>query len=133
MRKTSQPGCSRRERQILDVLHRLGRAPAAKVRAELADPPSYSTVRALLARLERKGHARHEQDGPRYVFLPAEAPPKARRAALQHLLRTFFGGSPERAAAALLEQSELEKLPAATLERLRAMIAEAGKARKEKP
>ncbi len=93
----------RRERQIMDVVFRLGRATAAEVLAELPDPPSYSAVRGMLRLLEEKGHLRHEQDGPRYVYLPTTAPDEARRSALAHLLSTFFDNSRESAVAALLD------------------------------
>ena len=80
---TSQPhnDLSRRERQIVDILYRQGRATAAEVQAALPDEPSYSAVRAMLRILEDKGHVRHEQDGPRYIYLPtvARAPTRSRR------------------------------------------------------
>ena len=94
---------SRRERQIMDVVYRLGQATAAEVLAELPDPPSYSAVRAMLRLLEEKGHVRHEQDGPRYVYLPTVNRDKARKSAMRHLVRTFFDGSTEDAVAALLQ------------------------------
>lgn len=94
---------SRRERQIMDVVYRLGQATAAEVLAELPEPPSYSAVRAMLRLLEEKGHVRHEQDGPRYVYLPTVNRDKARRSAMRHLVRTFFDGSTEDAVAALLQ------------------------------
>jgi len=99
------PPLSRREREIMDVLHRDGRATAAAVRAALASPPSYSAVRAMLRILEEKGHVRHEVDGPRYVYLPTIAREQAKRSALQHLLRTFFQGSESQVMAALLNLS----------------------------
>ncbi len=107
---------SRRERQIMDVVYRLGQVTAAEVLAELPDPPGYSAVRAMLRLLEEKGHVRHEQDGPRYVYLPTVNRDKARRSALRHLVRTFFDGSTEDAVAALLQNGngmtddELERL-----------------------
>ena len=107
---------SRRERQIMDVIYRNGKVTAAEVLAELPDPPSYSAVRAMLRLLEEKGHVRHEQDGPRYVFLPTVTRDKARRSAMRHLVRTFFDGSTEDAVAALLQNDngmsdvELERL-----------------------
>lgn len=94
---------SRRERQIMDVVYRRGQATAAEVLAELPEPPSYSAVRAMLRLLEEKGHVRHEQDGPRYVYLPTVNRDKARKSALKHLVRTFFDGSTEDAVAALLQ------------------------------
>lgn len=98
---------SRRERQIMDVIYARGQATAAEVTAALADPPSYSAVRALLRILEQKGHLRHQQDGPRYVFLPTIPRDRARRSALRNLVRTFFDGSSAQAAAALIDQSQL--------------------------
>jgi predicted transcriptional regulator len=98
---------SRRERQIMDVVYARGQATAAEVAAALPDPPSYSAVRALLRILEQKGHLRHEEDGPRYVFLPTVSRDRARRSALRNLVKTFFDGSPAQAAAALIDQSEL--------------------------
>lgn len=94
---------SRRERQIMDVIYRHGTVTAADVLAELPEPPSYSAVRAMLRLLEEKGHVRHEQDGPRYVYLPIVNRDKARRSAMRHLVRTFFDGSTEDAVAALLQ------------------------------
>jgi len=97
---------SRRERQIMDSIYRRGRATAAEVLTDLPDPPSYSAVRTMLRLLEEKGHLRHEQDGPRYVYLPTVARENARVSALQHLVSTFFNGSTEQAMAALLELSD---------------------------
>ena len=94
---------SRRERQIMDVVYRFGKVTAAEVLAELPEPPSYSAVRAMLRLLEEKGHVRHEQDGPRYVYLPTVNRDRARRSAMRHLVRTFFDGSTEDAVAALLQ------------------------------
>ncbi len=97
---------SRRERQIMDVVYRLGSATASEVLENLADPPSYSAVRALLRVLEDKGHLTHAQDGPRYVYSPVVPRTSARRSALRQIVRTFFDGSPAQAAAALLDMSE---------------------------
>jgi len=96
-------GLSRRERQIMDILFRRGRATAAEIHADLADRPSYSAVRAHLRTLEEKGHALHQAEDLRYVYLPTQSPEKARRGALQHLVATFFAGSPASAVAALLD------------------------------
>ena len=101
----SPPRLSRREREVLDVLHRLGTASAADVRAALAHPPSDSAVRTHLRILEEKGHVTHDQDGPRYVYRPTVAREAAGRSALRHLMRTFFEGSPDRAVAALLDET----------------------------
>jgi BlaI family transcriptional regulator, penicillinase repressor len=98
---------SRRERQIMDIIYARGQGTAAEVTAALADPPSYSAVRALLRILEQKGHLRHQQEGPRYVFLPTISRDRARRSALRNLVRTFFDGSSAQAAAALIDQARL--------------------------
>ncbi len=98
---------SRRERQILDVLYARGSATAADVLGALPDPPSYSAVRALLRILESKGHARHEQEGTRYVYLPVVPRDSARQSALTRIVKTFFEGSAAQAAAALLDSSTL--------------------------
>ena len=116
---------SRRERQIMDVIYRRGRATAAEVLEDLPDPPSYSAVRALLRLLEEKGHVRHEQDGPRYIFLPTVNRERARRTALKHVVRTFFDGSATDAVAALLESDSA--LSDSELDRLSSMIQEARK------
>jgi predicted transcriptional regulator len=108
----------KRERQIMDVVYRLGRATVADVRAELADPPTYSAVRGMLRFLEEKGLLRHEQDGLRYVYIPTVTPAKARKSALRHLVRTFFGGSAQEAVAALLEDTRLSRDELDRLERL---------------
>ena len=97
---------SRRERQIMDIVYARGQATAAEVTAALPDPPSYSAVRALLRILEQKGHLRHQQDGPRYVFLPTVSRDRARRSALRNLVKTFFDGSTAQAAAALIDQAQ---------------------------
>src|SRR5688500_12323747 len=93
----------RRERQIVDMLYTQGRSTAAEVQAALPDPPSYSAVRAMLRILEEKGHVRHEQDGPRYVYLPTVGRDRAKKTALRHMLQTFFDGSAEQAISAVLE------------------------------
>jgi len=117
---------SRRERQILDILYQRGQATAAEVQAALPEPPSYSAVRALLRILEEKGHVRHEQDGPRYVYLPTVARGNAQRSAMRHMLQTFFDGSAEQAISALLDESSA-KLSSAELDRLARLIDTARK------
>ena len=92
----------RRERQIMDVLIRRGRASASDVLADLPDPPSYSSVRSMLRLLEEKGFVVHEWEGPRYIYLPAEHPERIQRTAVRHLLDTFFTNSMEGAVAAML-------------------------------
>lgn len=99
------PRLSRREREVLDALHRLGTASAADVRNALTDPPSDSAVRTHLRILEEKGHITHEQDGPRYVYRATVERETAGRSALLHLMSTFFDGSPDRAVAALLDET----------------------------
>jgi len=117
---------SRRERQIMDILFRQGRATAADVMAELPNEPSYSTVRTQLRVLEQKGHVRHEDDGVRFVYMPVVARHSARKSALRHVVETFFDGSPEKAVAALLG-SEGAKLSGAQLDRIATLIDKARK------
>lgn len=119
-------GLSNRERQIMDVLYRDGKGTAAEIRDKLPSPPSYSAVRATLRILEEKGHVRHAQDGPRYVFRPAVGRDKATRAAVRHLLKTFFDGSTELAVATLLDESAA-RLEDDDYERLKRLIDEAKK------
>ncbi len=122
-----QTALTRRERQIMDILFRRGRATAAEVMGQLPDEPTYSTVRTQLRVLERKGHVRHEQDGLRFVYMPVVARHAARKSALRHVVETFFDGSPEKAVAALLG-GEAAKLSGDQLDRIADLIA---KARKE--
>lgn len=121
-----RPQLSRRERQIMDVIYRRGRSTAADVHVELPDPPSYSTVRALLRVLESKGHLRHVADGPRYVYSPTVPRERARDSALRQVVGTFFDGSTEAAVAALLDLSAA-RLSDAELNRLAGLIAQAKK------
>ena len=118
---------TRRERQIMDILFRRGRATAAEVMEELPGDPSYSTVRTQLRVLEDKGHARHEEEGLRYVYMPAMGRTTARKSALRHLVDTFFDGSAENVVAALLG-GEAARLSEAELQRIADLVA---KARKE--
>ena len=115
---------SRRERQIMEVIYTHGRATAAEVRENLPDPPSYSAVRAMLRILEDKGHLVHENDGPRYVFLPTTPREQASETALRGIVHTFFGGSPENAVAALLDLGD-DDLDSEALERIAERIAQA--------
>jgi predicted transcriptional regulator len=115
---------SRRERQIMDAVYKLGRATAAEIMAAIPDPPGYSAMRAHLRTLEEKGHVRHEAEDLRYVYLPVVPQSKARRGALRHLVDTFFGGSAAQAAAALLDSSS-SRLSAEDLDRLSALIEKA--------
>lgn len=125
-RKT-QLNLSRRERQIMEILFRLGRATASEVHQQMTDAPSYSAVRAHLRILEEKGHVRHEAEDLRYVYSPTTQPAQARKTALRHLVDTFFGGSPARAAAALLDHRSA-RLTGEELDNLAELIE---KARKE--
>ncbi len=117
---------SRRERQIMDAIYARGRATAAEVLAGLPDPPSYSAVRAMLVKLEGKGHVRHTQDGPRYVYLPTVPREKARASAMERLVRTFFEGSVSKTVAALLDRGATE-LTDGELDQLSEMIERARK------
>jgi len=117
---------SRRERQIMDAIYARGRATAAEVLAQLPDPPSYSAVRAMLVKLEAKGHVRHVPDGPRYVYLPTVPREKARKSALERLVRTFFDGSVSKTVAALLDRGATE-LSEDELDQLAEMIDRARK------
>ena len=118
---------SRRERQIIDILYAQGSATAAEVQAALPDPPSYSAVRAMMRILEEKGHVRHEQDGPRYVYKPTLARDNAKKSAMRHMLQTFFDGSAEQAISALLDDHSA-RLSDVELDRLARIIDQARKA-----
>ncbi len=117
---------SRRERQIRDVLHARGEAGAAEVQAALPDAPGYSAVRALLRILEAKGHARHREEGGRYIYSPRVSRQTARRSALKRVIATFFGGSVSQAMAALLEAPDTT-LSKDELKRLEQLIEQARK------
>jgi BlaI family transcriptional regulator, penicillinase repressor len=114
----------RRERQIMDIIHRLGSASVADVRKDLPDPPTYSSVRSMLGLLEQKGYLTHEANGLRYIYRPTVSPATARRTALRHLVRTFFGGSVPEAAASLLELSDA-RLSSADATRLADLVGKA--------
>lgn len=124
MTQQSQSHLSRRERQIMDIIYRRGRASAADVLDELPDPPSYSAVRTMLRILEDKGHLKHAKDGPRYVYQPTRARRSAGRSALRRALRTFFDGSVEKAVAALLDAGDADLSPD-ELDRLADLIEKA--------
>ena len=126
MTKPSPATLTRREREIMDILYRRGRATAAEVLEDMAKPPTYSAVRALLRILEDEGHIKHVQDGPRYVYLPAVARNDARKSALSHVVTTFFDGSVEQVVATLVESSR-SKLSKDELERLAQLIEKAKK------
>jgi predicted transcriptional regulator len=127
MMLVSQHRLSRRERQIMDILYRHGRASVADVHRAMPDPPSYSAVRAMLRVLEEKKQVRHEEKDLRYVYIPLVPREKARRSAVAHLLQTFFDGSAEQAVATLLDVSA-QDLSDEDFDRLTALIE---KARKE--
>jgi predicted transcriptional regulator len=122
--KKALSSLSRRERQIMEVLYREGRATASEVLERLPDPPGYSAVRALLRILEDKGQVRHAADGNRYVYEPRLSRDRAGRPALAGVLETFFDGSAEKAVAALLDLSRHE-LTDADLDRLSDLIEQA--------
>ena len=126
MKRSSLVQLSRRERQIMEIVYRAGRATAAEVLARLPDPPSYSAVRALLRILESKGHLRHELSGTRYVYLAKVGKERARRSALRSMVDTFFEGSASKVVAALLGLSR-EDLSAEELARLSRLIEQARK------
>ena len=115
---------SRRERQIMDILFRLGRAAASVVREELPGDPSLSTVRTQLRILEEKGHVRHKEEGLRYVYRPVTPRRTARRSSLRHLVETFFDGSAEQAVAALLG-GEARHLTEPELDRIARIVSDA--------
>lgn len=116
-------GLSRRERQIMDVIYRLGRASVADVRDEMADAPSYSAVRALMGVLVEKGELGHVREGPRYIYSPTTPRDEARASALKRVLTTFFDGSPTKAMAALVDMAD--DASEEDLQRLETMIREA--------
>lgn len=97
---------SKREKQIMDIVYRKGKATAAEVYEELEDMPSYSAARVMMHLLEEKGLLVHEQQGQRYIYSPAVDPETARRRELTHLVNTFFGGSLKEAMADLIDISE---------------------------
>lgn len=124
MAETSMRELSRRERQVMDIVYAEGEATVNEVQDRLPDPPSYSAVRSTMRILESKGHLVHTQQGPRYVYSPAVPREAARKAALRHLVSTFFDGSPGEAAVALLRMEDTD-LSASDLGRLAERIEEA--------
>lgn len=120
-KKKSPQDLGRRERQIMDVIHRLGEASVGDVLEQLADPPSYSSVRTMIRLLEGKGFLKHRQEGTKYIYRSKESRESARRSALRHLMKTFFSGSATDAMAAILDESS-DKLTDADLERLENLI-----------
>jgi BlaI family penicillinase repressor len=117
---------SRRERQVMDILHRRAEATVAEIMAELPDPPTYSAVRSVLRILGEKQLIRYKEDGPRYVYYPATPIETTRDDALAHVVRTYFAGSPEQAVTALLRMSDVD-LGDKDIAKLRDVIAAARK------
>lgn len=117
-------GLSRREREILEILYQRSKASASEVREAMESAPSYSAVRAMLRVLEDKGHARHQAEGLKYVYVPTVPRDKAKRSAVKHMLDTFFAGSPEQIVAALLDVSAT-RLTREELDRMGEMIEKA--------
>jgi|SRR5271157_1489220 len=126
MAEPAEHTLSRRERQIMDVLYQRQRASAAEIRESLASPPSYSAVRALLRILEEKGHIRHAEKDLRYVYFPTVSRRRVRRAALRHLVETFFDGSAAQTVATLLDPSTA-RMSESELDRISELIAKARK------
>jgi predicted transcriptional regulator len=123
-RKHHVSGLGARERQILDVIYRLGEASVAEVLTNLPDPPSYSAVRTMIRMLEKKGLLRHRQIGTKYVYRPTHSRESASRSALTHVMQTFFGGSATDTVAAILDVSA-SKLSDGDLQRLEQLIDQA--------
>jgi BlaI family transcriptional regulator, penicillinase repressor len=126
MSKTRLTTLSRRERDIMDILFRRGRATAEEVMHDLSGEPSYSTVRTQLRVLEEKGHVRHDEEGRKFIYMPAVARAAARKVALRHVVNTFFDGSVERVVAALLG-GEAARLSDEELRRIQQLVEEANK------
>jgi BlaI family penicillinase repressor len=126
MGRTMHASLSRRERQIMDILYRRGRATAAEVMGDLSGEPSYSTVRTQLRVLEEKGHVAHHEEGLRFVYSPAVPRHTARKSALRHLVETFFDGSAEQVVAAVLG-GEGTRLSEEELNRIAELVAKARK------
>lgn len=123
MKRLEDGQISRRERQVMDILFRLGKATAEEVMNELPDPPGYSAVRALLVTLEGKGLVKHGKESRRYVYQPTVPEKKAKRSALKQLIATFFEGSPEKLVASLLDPQD-QKLSREEIDRIRRLIDE---------
>jgi BlaI family penicillinase repressor len=122
--KPETPALSRRERQVMDILHRRGEATVAEIMEDLPDPPTYSAVRSVLRILGEKSLIRYKEDGPRYVYYPAQDTEAARDDVLAHVVRTYFAGSPEQAVTALLRMSDVD-MSGDEVERLRNAIRRA--------
>ncbi len=112
---------SRRERQVMEILHRRGESTVAEILGAIPDPPTYSAVRSILRILGEKKLIAHKEDGPRYVYFPAKPTDQAREDVLAHVVRTYFAGSPEEAVTALLRLSDAD-LSDAEIRKLREKI-----------
>ena len=126
MNRLERGEMSRRERQIMDILYRLGQASAKEVLDNLPDPPSYSAVRALMVTLEGKGMVTHSKESRRYIYKPVIAEKRARKSAVSNLLSTFFDGKPERLVAALLDSDDM-KLEKEDIVKIRSALSEEAK------
>jgi BlaI family penicillinase repressor len=115
---------SRRERQVMEILHRRGESTVAEILQSLPEPPTYSAVRSILRILSEKGLIAHKEDGPRYVYAPAKPTDKARDDVLAHVVHTYFAGSTEQAVTALLRLSDAD-VSDAEIDRLREKIRRA--------
>ena len=122
--RQGKDGFSRREREIMDALYRLGKATAADIRGQIPDPPSYTAIRTLLTILEKKGHVRHTSDGTRYIYQPAVARGEMGKRAVDSLLKTFFDNSVERAVSAMLTRKDVD-ISQDELDRLSRLIEKA--------
>ena len=118
------PALSRRERQVMDILHQRGEATVAEIMGDLPDPPTYSAVRSVLRILGEKQLIRFKEDGPRYVYYPAQSTEVAREDVLAHVVQTYFAGSPEQAVTALLRMSDVD-MDDSEVARLRSAIVRA--------
>lgn len=123
-RATEAPALSRRERQVMDILHRRSGATVAEIMKDMPDPPTYSAVRSVLRILGEKELIKHKEDGPRYVYYPSESTERARDDMLAHVVRTYFANSPEQAVTALLRMSDVD-MEDADVTRLRETIKRA--------
>jgi BlaI family penicillinase repressor len=123
MNRIEKGAMSRRERQIMDIVYRLGQASAKDVLDNLPDPPSYSAVRALMVTLENKGMVKHSKESRRYIYKPAITEKRARRSAISNLLSTFFEGRPEKLVAALLDPKDMQLDPK-EIEKIRSALDE---------
>lgn len=115
---------SRRERQVMEILHRRGESTVTEIMQAMPDPPTYSAVRSILRILGEKELISHKEDGPRYVYFPSKPTDKARDDMLAHVVQTYFAGSPEQAVTALLRMTDAD-MSDSEVERLREKIRRA--------